>query len=166
MGKNSKICALLQKIKIIGIDKDKEVLSDAKKNLEWANFPKENYRLINEDSTKVKTEKADVIVTEPHLGVLLKEIPSGQESKIILNDFDNLIIQVLKNLKNNIRGKIVFTAPLIKIKENKKRMACNIIKIIQQTGLRGSLINKSPAIFQEIRDDQIVARNIFVLENK
>ncbi|MEK6884916.1 MAG: DNA methyltransferase [Nanoarchaeota archaeon] len=151
--------ALIQGINVIGIDKDPEAIKGAKNNIEWLNIKKENYKLINDYSTKVKITPVNSLVTEPDLGQILREIPTQQQAKQILNNFEDLIIKVLNNLKHNVKGKIVFTSPLIKIKENRyERSSVNIEKITKTVNLK--LINK----FTDSREDQIVARNIFVLE--
>lgn len=150
--------ALIQNIKVIGIDNDKNAVDGARQNLGWFNFPKENYKLINIDSRKVKIEKANVIVSEPDLGEILKKIPTKEEAEKILRNYENLMINVLNNLKNNVSGRIVFTSPLINI--STKRVSCDIEKIIDKTGLK--LVKGFP--ISEFRKEQIVGRNIFVLE--
>lgn len=149
--------ALLQKIKVIGIDKDKDAIKGASKNLEWFKFPDDEYELINFDSKKIEISKSNVLVTEPNLGEILRKIPSKTKAKKTLQEFENLMTNVLKNLKKNISGKIVFTSPLIKT--NNKRLGCNIDKILENTKLKLVLGG-----FDDFRDNQIVGRQIFVLE--
>ena len=149
--------ALLQNKKVIGIDRDKDAIKGASKNLEWFGFSKDQYELINFDSKKVKISKANVLVTEPDLGEILRKISSKTKAKETLQEFEDLMIGVLKNLKENISGRIVFTSPLIKTPE--KRIACNIDRILENTGLKLVLGG-----FDDFRDKQIVGRRIFVLE--
>lgn len=148
--------ALLQGVKVVGIDKDKTVIEKCKKNLEWANFSKEKYKLINGDSRKTGSNKAEVIVCEPDFGETLRKVPNPEKVKKILLEYEILMNSVLRNLKKHVKGKIVFTAPYVKT--NKKRVSCNIEKLVDQTGL----IVKSK--FDEFREGQIVGRQIFVLE--
>lgn len=150
--------ALLQNIKVIGVDKDKTAIHDAKLNLEWFNLPKNNYRLIGTDSSKVKISKVDAIATEPDLGELQKRVPSKEKVKEILSSFERLMINVLKNLKGNVKGKIVFTSPLIQTE--KQRFSCDINKIISETGLK--LLHVP---INEFRENSIVGRTIFIMEN-
>ena len=147
---------LIQKIKCIGIDKDKDAISGARKNLEWFGFSKENYKLINNDSSKILISEKNVMVSEPDLGETLRKMPNKEKAKNILNNFENLMIKVLNNSKLNLSGKRVFSSPLIRIGKN--RLGCDINKISENTGLK--LINS----FDEFRSMQLVGRRIFVLE--
>lgn len=150
--------ALIQEIKVIGIDNDKDAINGAKMNLEWGKFSKKDYVLFNENSKKMKILQSNVIVTEPALGQTLKKIPSKQEAEKMNGKFEELIISVINNLKGKIPGRIVFTAPLILVE--KKRVHCNAEKITKRTNLK---IAKGFPI-EEFREGQIVGREIFVLE--
>ena len=154
--------ALLQNIKVVGIDNDKNSISGAEKNLEWFGFNKENYKLINGDSRKINPKNCDVIVTEPFFGEILKKTPTKEKANEIIREFEKLIIPVLNNLKQNVYGKIVFTAPFIKTM--KKRVSCDIENILKNTGLKLSKIENIALSIQEFRENQIVGREIFVLE--
>ncbi len=148
---------LLQNIKVIGIDKDKDAINGARKNLEWFKFSKKEYQLFNIDSRKCELAKADVIVTEPHLGEILKKSPSKSKAKKILESFEDLIINVLNNLKKKVNKRIVFTSPLILTE--KKRIGCDIGKITSKTKLK-QILNE----IDDFREGQVVGRRIFVLE--
>ena len=150
--------ALLQKINVIGIDKDKLATENAKLNLKWFNFSNENYKVINDDSSKIKIPNANAIATEPDLGELLKKVPTEEKAKQIISGFEKLMIAVIKNLKKNTRGKIVFTSPLVKTRFNK--ISPDFKKISSQVGMR---IAKGFPI-DEFREDSIVGRSIIVLE--
>lgn len=152
--------ALLQNIKVIGIDKDKQAVTDAHTNLSWFGFNNKDYLLINNDSQKVKVNNIDAIATEPDLGELQKKCPSKEKAKEILSGFENLIINVVNNLKSQVKGRIVFTCPLIKV--GKDYISCNFEKISSQTNLN---IAKNFPI-NEFRKDSIVGRSILVLEKQ
>ena len=151
--------ALLQQVKVIGIDKDGKAVKNARENLKWFKFPEDNYELINEDSSKVEFGKVNVLVSEPDLGETLKKIPTKEKAKEQLRGFENLIINVLNNVKKNVSGRIVFTSPLIRTVG--KRLGVNIDKILDKTGLK--LVKGFP--IDEYRKNQIVGRRIFVLEH-
>src|SRR3989339_38353 len=72
--------SLIQNLKVIGIDKDREAIKGANQNLSWAKFNKENYRLISNDSSSVNIDKANAIATEPDLGDILKKIPTKENN--------------------------------------------------------------------------------------
>ena len=149
--------ALLQKIKVIGIDKDKEAVKGTRKNLEWFKFSEKNYKIFNLDSRKCEMPHANVIVSEPDLGEILKKSPSKTKAKKILENFEDLIINVLNNLKKNVNRRIVFTSPLILTEE--KRIGCDIWKITGKTKLK-QVLNE----IDDFREGQVVGRRIFVLE--
>ena len=144
--------ALLQEIKVIGIDIDEEALKGAKRNLKWGEFKEENYKLIKVNSNIVRIKGGEVIVTEPYLGKVLKKTPQDKEIDLILRKFEKLIIGVLNNLKKQVSGRIVFTSPYI------KKKSCNINEITSKTGLK---LIEGP--FLEFRKNQVVGRGIFVL---
>jgi tRNA G10 N-methylase Trm11 len=149
--------SLQRNIKVVGIDIDKNAIKDAEKNLKWFGFSSKNYQLINLDSRKVKIPYAKTIVTEPNLGDILKNEPSVEKANEMMKEFEVLMIEVLNNLKKNIYGRIVFSSPLIKLKN--QRISCNIEKILTKTNLK--LVFEP---FDEYREEQIIGRRIFVLE--
>jgi tRNA G10 N-methylase Trm11 len=147
---------------VLGIDKDKNAIEGCRKNLSWFGFDKKKYHLISGDSAKISLpEKFSAIVTEPDLGKIFRKTPDPKETRKILNNFENLIINTINNLKENLKsyGKIVFTSPLIKTYDG-KRASCNYEKILHQTGFK---IKKGFPI-KEFRENQIVGREIFVLD--
>jgi len=150
--------ALLQGIKVVGIDNDYQAISGAKQNLEWLKFSNEKFNLIKGDSRKINSGQVDVLVTEPDFGQTLKKIPSSEKARQMQDDFERLMISVLNNFKKKINGKIVFTAPLISI--GKKRLPCNIENILNRTDLK--LVEGFP--IPEFRESHIVGREIYVLE--
>jgi len=154
--------ALLQGIRVIGIDNDKKAIDGAKENLKFLNFADEKYKLINWDSSTAKISEVNVLVTEPDFGETLKKIPTKDKAKRMLENYENLMIKVLDNLSNLVLGKIVFTAPFIRI--GKKRVGCDIEKILEKTGLKLSEIKNIKFPIPEFRYNQIVGRQIFVLE--
>jgi len=152
--------ALLQGIKVIGIDKDARAINGAMENLKWGKFNKENYSLINEDSIKISISKVHGVATEPDLGEILKKAPNAEKIRSMLSDYENLMARVLRNIENQVSGRIVFTAPLIKT--GKGRVSCNIERILERTRL--GVAEGFP--IPEYRENQIVGRNIFVLEKR
>lgn len=150
---------LLQNLEVIGIDKEKEAISGSRQNLEWFQFDRKKYTLINEDSSKIKLrEFVDALVSEPDLGETLKKVPTAEQTKKQMREFEELMICVLNNLKTKVNGKIVFSSPLIMTFS--KRIGCDIDKIINETSLK--LVEGFP--IDEFRENQIVGRRIFVLE--
>ncbi len=157
--------ALLKKIRVLGIDKNDDAIKGAKQNLEWMHFDKDAYKLLIGDSRSIQIPFPSVCVTEPDLGIILKTPPTEQEAKEIIGKFEKLIVIVINNIKRNIKGKIVFTTPLIKVKNKQKsRVGCNANKILEKTGLRLSTLPEIRLPLEEYRENQIVGRQIFILE--
>lgn len=166
--------ALLQDIKVVGIDSDKEAIKGAKKNFDWFSFSKNKFDLINSDSSKVRLERSlkkfeknsfFSLVTEPHLGELLKKPVFKEKALMIQSDFEKLMIGVLNNLKKYVSGRFVFTAPYLKTGK-KNRVGCNIKNICENTGLKvaDSESNYFNYPFNEFPENKIMGRQIFVLE--
>jgi len=151
--------ALLQGIKAAGIDRDKGALEMATENLKWLKINKEDYNLIENDSGKIKltNQVFHSLVSEPEFGETLKEIPPSDKAHLILSRYENLLINVLNNLKHYVKHRFVFTAPYILTKD--RRISCNINKIATACGL------KIVCSYKEFRKKQIVGREIFVLEH-
>lgn len=154
--------ALMQGIEVVGIDRDKNAIEGAKKNLEFLNFAHQKYKLINWDSSTAKINEVNVIVTEPDFGETLKKIPTKDKAKKMLEDYENLMVKVIKNLSNLVLGRIVFTAPFIRI--GKKRLGCDMNKILERTELKIAKGKNIEFPIAEFRHNQIVGRQIFVLE--
>jgi len=151
--------ALLQNIDVIGVDKDRKAIDCSELNLKWFKFLKGNYNLKNADSSSVVLDyNVDAIVTEPNFGELQKRIPSQAKAEEITKNFEALIVKVLRNLKRNVKGRIVFTAPLVKTE--KERVSCNFNSIALMTGLK--VVKGFP--IDEFRKKSIVGRSIVVME--
>ncbi len=155
--------ALRLEIKVIGIDKDSEAIKGILKNLKWGKFQEKNYQIINTDSITAKIKKSNALVTEPSLGQVLKYAPNKEIASGIIKEYEKLIIKVLNNLKDSVSGRFVFTGPFIQTtsKTGIKRMGCDANKIINSTGLK--LVSGFPVA--EFRENQVVGREIFVLEH-
>lgn len=150
--------ALLQGIQAVGIDKDGLAINGARENMAWFKFDPKDYTLINNDSSNATIGDVDAMASEPDLGMVLKKVPTTNKAKETLRQFENLMINVINNLKRKIRGRIVFSSPLIRTINERK--FCDIDKILERTGYK--LVEGFP--IDEFRGKQIVGRRIFVLE--
>ncbi|MBU0957756.1 MAG: hypothetical protein KKF56_03005 [Nanoarchaeota archaeon] len=160
--------ALIQDINVTGIDNDSSATKHAKLNIEWIktkyNF-NANFNILTDDSKKVVLQKIDAIATEPELGDILTKVPDENITKSNLRKFEDLMIDVLNNLKKYTKPntKIAFTSPLIKT--NKGRKSCDIEKILNQTQLKIYNLKNSNIKFPitELREHKIIGRDIYVL---
>lgn len=150
--------ALVEGINCWGIDKDKQAIEDARKNIDWL---KENYKINaritfqNTDSRNAPDNQFDGIATETPLGVLLKKKPTERDAREIIENFENLIIPILQRLKDVKRdkAKIAITFPAI------KSFRVNIQRVMGESGLK---VIHGPIL--ESRPDQFISREILVLE--
>lgn len=150
--------ALMKKINVYGIDKDKQATEDAEKNLQWLskNYEiKNKYTIENKDSRKTPDLQFTAIATETPLGKILREKPSEKEAKQIILDFEAYIIPILKRLKKIKKpsAKIAITFPVI------QTFHTNAHKIAEKTGLK---IYLNP--IKESRPDQNISRDILTLQ--
>ena len=160
--------ALLGGINVVGIDIEGSAINNARKNITWL---KNNYKfgadfkLINDDSRKARVEGISGIATEPHLGELLRAIPSKERAEDMAMKFEDLMIDVLNNLKKGLKkgAKVAFSSPLIK--SQKGRIGCNIENIAQSTGLKIYQLKGMNVEFpiSEFREEQTMGRGISVL---
>jgi tRNA G10 N-methylase Trm11 len=149
--------ALLKKMNVHGIDKDKQATVDAKKNIEWLKTQydiKNNYKIENIDSRKTPDLQFSAIATETPLGKLLKKKPDDKQAKQIIINFEAYMIPILRKLKTVKKksAKIAVTFPTI------RNNHVDIKKIAEKCGLK---IYIEPIL--ESRPDQFISRDIAVL---
>jgi tRNA G10 N-methylase Trm11 len=150
--------ALIKRINVHGIDKDKQATINAEKNLNWLTSKyniKNNYKIENKDSKHTPDLQFAAIATETPLGKLLRKKPNNKEAKQMILDFEAYIIPILKKLKTikKPKAKIAITFPII------LTLHANAHKIAKKTGL-GIYMNP----IQESRPDQNISRDILILQ--
>src|SRR4030042_632110 len=67
------------------------------------------------------------ILSEADFGELLKKIPTKEKARETAENFENLMVSVINNLKKKISGRFVFSVPYIRTIN--QRVSCNIEKI-------------------------------------
>lgn len=154
--------ALLQDIRVIGIDSDAKAIKGSEKNMKWFKFPKKNFELINSDSSKVKLkDKPEVMVSEPDFGDTLRKMPTKQQAESMIKRYEKIMISVLRNMKKYVQKRFVFTSPYIKTAlKGKDRIGADFKTLEKKTGLK--LVKGFP--ISEFRENQIVGRQIVVFE--
>lgn len=154
--------ALNQNIKVVGVDKDKDAIKGALENLKWFGFSEENYKLLNEDSSRVNLSKFKIsgMASEPDFGETLKKIPDEKKAEEMIKRFENLMTKILINIRKYVDGKIVFTSPYIRI--GKKRLGADLEILAEKVDMKISDGFPIP----EFRENHIVGRQIVVLESQ
>lgn len=150
--------ALLKKINVYGIDKDKKAIIGAEQNLKWL---KKNYKignkytLENKDTRKAPDLQFSAIATETPLGKVLRKKPTDNEAKQIIQNFEGYIIPILKKLKlvKKDSAKIAITFPVV------KNLHVDAQKIANKCQMKLYL---KPIL--ESREDQFISRDILILE--
>lgn len=149
--------ALLKNINVVGSDKDKKVIVDCRKNLDWLkrNFDIKSRYFVENRDVKSLTGEYDSVVTESPLGLIVKKKLNAKESKEYIEKFENFIIMALKHIKQVKKkgAKIVIIFPFIRNNKVNKEKVC------AETGLKLSI---EP--IEEFKPNQIVCREIVILE--
>jgi len=150
--------ALIKKINVHGIDKDKEATIGAKQNLKWLENQykiKNRYTIENNDSRRAPDLQFSGIATETPLGKILRKKPSDNQAKQILQNFEAYMIPILRHLKRikKPQAKIAITFPVI------RNLHTDYQKIANKSGLR---IKLQPIL--ESRKDQFISRDILILQ--
>lgn len=156
--------AMAKGINVYGVDNDKLAIENAQRNMKW--FSKEysapaTFRLMNEDSAKIKNITPDAIATESPLGEVVRRKLTDHKAKEYIEKFEKAIIPILRNLRNIKKpyAKIAITMPFI------RTTFVNLENVCRLTGLRVCHISEDVSFpIQEYREDQFVAREIVLLE--
>ncbi|MBT6690586.1 hypothetical protein HN903_01690 [archaeon] len=150
--------ALIKKINVHGIDKEREATIGAEQNLKWLTQEyaiQTKYQIENNDSRRAPDLQFNAIATETPLGKLLTKKPSENQARQIITNFEAYMVPILKRLKKVKKpsAKIAITFPVI------RNLHTDAQKIAERSGLR---IYIQP--IQESRSDQFVSRDILVLQ--
>jgi len=150
--------ALIKKMNVHGIDKDKEATIGAKENLKWLTSEyntKNNYTIENSDSRKAPDMQFAAIATETPLGKVLRKRPDNKEAQQIIQNFEAYMIPILKRLKaiKKPNAKIAITFPVI------RDIHTDSQKIAEKCNLK---IYINPIL--ESREDQFISRDIIVFK--
>ena len=150
--------ALIKRINVHGIDKDKQATIDAQTNLEWLTTQYDiqtSYKIENNDSRRAPDLQFAAIATETPLGKILRKKPSDNQAKQIIQNFEAYMIPILKRLKKVKKpsAKIAITFPVI------RNLHTNAQKIAEKSELK---IYIQPIL--ESRPDQFISRDILVLQ--
>ena len=150
--------ALVQDIRVYGVDKDAKAIKGALENMKWLkqNFQiKKPYIIERWDAKKVPDKQFDAIATETPLGKVLRRKPNRREAEGIVNGFEGIMVPILNHLK--------------KVKKKESRIAITFPKI-GDIGVDYSRIEEDTELkvvvgpILERREDQFIGRDIVVLK--
>ena len=178
--------ALLNDYRVIGSDANGEQIASSKENLKWLEtkyvlgYP--NYKIFQADiknvSKKIKQNSIDAIVTESTLGPVYKKVPSKIEIKHNYNLFVKMYLSFFQIAKPILRkkGRLVITIPAYKMKDNSfivapfidrlEKIGYSVVSPLNKEFMMENIkiTDRNSIIY--FRQNQIVAREVFVFENK
>ena len=178
--------ALLNDYRVIGSDANGEQIASSKENLKWLEtkyvlgYP--NYKIFQADiknvSKKIKQNSIDAIVTESTLGPVYKKVPSKIEIKHNYNLFVKMYLSFFQIAKPILRkkGRLVITIPAYKMKDNSfivapfidrlEKIGYSVVSPLNKEFMMENIkiTDRNSIIY--FRQNQIVAREVFVFKNK
>ena len=178
--------ALLNDYRVIGSDANGEQIAGSKENLKWLEtkyileYP--DYKIFQADiksiSKKVKQNSIDAIVTESTLGPVYKKVPSKIEIKHNYNLLVKMYLSFFQIAKPILRkkGRLVITIPAYKMKDNSfivapfidrlEKIGYSVVSPLNKEFMMENIkiTDRNSIIY--FRQNQIVAREVFVFENK
>ena len=163
--------AILNGYTAYGSDNDEDAIGDSRKNIDWVQeqFDRTKDVLVEVGTCDARMmhefwkEPIDAIVTECHLGPLLKATPHYEQIEVIQKDlltlYRDFFISAKKILKSG--GHLVFTSPVHKKKKErihiKKEWMLNVMDAQWEIS---PLLESEETILYE-RPDQIVGRELW-----
>jgi len=160
--------ALLEGYNAIGVDKERDCIVSAQKNLNWL---QKTYKIHNDvtlvHSSAVSLQDVkfvDAVATEPYLGPFLKKLPTQGKALQIVKELVPLYDSIMKSLAQKTRGRIVFMVPRFRLYDG-KRITVPFEKIFKKHGLRtvrSKFGIKLPIIYTGQKSK--IEREIWVLE--
>ncbi|MCK5466526.1 methyltransferase domain-containing protein [Candidatus Parcubacteria bacterium] len=178
--------ALLNDYRVIGSDANGEQIASSKENLKWLEtkyileYP--NYKIFQADikgiSKKIKQNSIDAIVTESTLGPVYKKVPSKIEIKHNYNLLVKMYLSFFQIAKPILRkkGRLVITIPAYKMKDGKfitapfidrlEKIGYSIVSPLSKEFITENIKTTDRNSIIYFRQNQIVAREVFVFENK
>jgi tRNA G10 N-methylase Trm11 len=178
--------ALLNDYKVIGSDANARQVLNSKENLKWLShkyiIKYSDYKIFQADigsiPEKIKPNSIDAIVTESILGPVYKKIPQKIEIKQNYNKLEKIYSRFFQASKRILRKKsrLVVTIPAYKIKRNQyafapfvdrmKKIGYSIVCPLDRKFIVENIKTTDRNSIVYDRPDQIVAREVFVFENK
>lgn len=159
---------LLQRKAVYGSDIDEKAVEGTKINLNWIiensndNTGKDTFEVSQKDvqdlTNKDYPKNLDAIVSETYLGPSQSRVPRQEEQSKIFDSLAQMHENWLSTISENT--KVVLAIPAFRIARGSYNRFTEFFQIAKDAGLK--LINIKPLIYD--RDDQIVAREIVVME--
>lgn len=161
--------ALLMGYHVIGSDIDPRLVDFAKTNIQWLvqKYPVTMGQVVIEiaDATTYQWPRFSALASEVYLGRPLAALPSPAKLQGIINDVNTIVRKFLQNLLPQLKTgqKAVLAVPAWKLGNNFKHLP--LIDHLTDMGYnRVSFVHTSSDHLIYFREDQIVARELLVLE--
>lgn len=168
---------LLMGLDVIGSDINPKMVEFTKKNLDWLYARHDvskggslsmQYKVLLKDAAVAKwTERIDAVVSEIYLGQPLTKLPSSEELYKLAGGVNSLFKKFLNNLNPQIKSgtKLCLAVPAWRAKNG----FINLPILDHLTDVGYNLLEFKNASRKDLvyfREDQIVARQLIVLEKK
>jgi tRNA G10 N-methylase Trm11 len=164
--------ALLMGLEVFGTDLEPRMIEYSKKNLDWLaqnySLPSTHYSLSTGDATDFKwPENIGAVISEIYLGRPLSAIPSSEELHKIANDVNTIFKKFMNNLSRQLKPgtKLCLAVPSWKTKNGFVHLPAldNLSNLGYNQVDFKSATDKDLVYF---REDQVVARQLIVLEKR
>ncbi|HEX5796809.1 MAG TPA: DNA adenine methylase [Candidatus Saccharimonadales bacterium] len=170
--------ALLMGYDATGSDINPRMVEYTEKNLDWlirqgrkvcpgAVEPGKNYSASVADAAKIKINEADTIASEVFLGSPLSSLPDSKKLSGIIQECDEISEKFLKNTASQTKSgfRMCLAVPAWKIKNGFLHLS-TLDKLADLGYNRVSFVNASEEELIYFRPEQVVARELIVLERK
>lgn len=154
-----------------GTDIDSRMIEYSQVNLDWIKNRLDlssSVRLVQGDATKFDWKKPiDLVVCETYLGPPLGHLPSPRELDEIISVTNSLIKSFLKNIHSQLAEGIRLCVAVPAWRVNHQTKHLPVVDDLENLGYTRHVLEN--ATFDELvyfRPDQIVARELLVLERK
>jgi len=132
--------AMLMKVNVIGVDKEKSCIFSSEKNLSWVKAyynSQSNYKLFNIDCRQLSKyiSKVDCVATEPYMGPFFKSYPTEGEAKKVLQELLPLYTELIRELSKVTKNKIVIVTPTL-LAKSKQKFRLNLEPILNKYQLK------------------------------
>lgn len=163
--------ALLMGCHVIGSDIEPRMIEASQKNIQWLvdKYPQIEGQVVIEegDATNQKWPRFSTVASEVYLGRPLSSLPEHEKLNKIVGDVNTIVKKFLKNLAPQLKAgqKVTLAIPAWRTKNDFKHLP--LIDQLTDMGYnRVDFVHVKNDELLYFREDQIVARELLILERK